>query len=80
MVIQPSYSDSTMVIRPAQSDSAKVIQRLSYSESAMVIRPSYSDSAKAAVLFGFGQGDSAIPFGLGHPDRRRFERDNDEPS
>ena len=30
------------------------------------------------VLFGFGQGDSAIPFELGHPDRRRFERDNDE--
>ena len=37
----------------------------------MAIRPHYSDSATPFgifVLFGFGQGDSAIPFGLGQSD------------
>ena len=63
------YSDSTMVIRPHYSDSAKVIQ-LSHSDSAKVIQQlpfGFGQSDPAAILFGLGQGDSAIPFGrFGH--------------
>ena len=77
MIQKLSHSDSASPFGLGQSDPEAILFGVDHGDSAVLFGLGRGDPA---VLFGFGQGDSAIPFGLGHPDRRRFERDNDEPS